>query len=469
MRYIKIFYSILCCVFISQIDAKSQNYSLDSVYYVKMNPFLSKLIALEDLETNILVENETNIIPTKGTLFAPNSQELIKDKKALYVTIHRTGFLFQYIGIKDSLAIFRRMDETININYNIGCLTFIYQGQIYSYGGYGFWKTNGHIRKDNYIDRQWDIIPTNDEIFNYDYKWFSKKAGKLYVPFQKKINGGIIGGTNFRNGTENYQSYVFDLHTTKWAKIGALNKNLIELLNASRSGSAQYALENGQVLVINDEVWFLNYEENKVYHSTKTDFNQFFIRRAGFFNSFLCKNVLYSYSIGTNNFITLPFDMSNFKLMDYPIWGRDTSYDLYIAGGVVFVFLLIGTILFFNKKQKQKFEQAQLKLFKTKSVNQAFVGAEVSLIELLLAAAKENKKVDIFQINRVLGIKDKNIGLQKKVRSDIINAINEKFQFITQSEILLISSVRKEDDKRFFEYFIAANAINTIQRILQKN
>jgi hypothetical protein len=77
--------------------------------------------------------------------------------------------------------------------------------------------------------------------------------------------------------------------------------------------------------------------------------------------------------------------------------------------------------------------------------------------------------VEINEINHVLGIKDKNVGLQKKVRSDMINAINEKYQFITQSELQLISSVRKEDDKRFYEYFISATEIKSIERILEQN
>jgi hypothetical protein len=160
--------------------------------------------------------------------------------------------------------------------------------------------------------------------------------------------------------------------------------------------------------------------------------------------------------------------MSNFELMDYPIWGRDTSYDIYIAGGIGLLIIIIAIIWFFTTRVKRKFEQAQLKLLKTKSVNQAFVGTEVALITLLTNAAEENKKVDIFQINHVLGIKDKNIGLQKKVRSDIINMINEKYQFITQADAQLISSIRKEDDKRFFEYFIANNEIKTIKRLIEK-
>jgi hypothetical protein len=33
----------------------------------------------------------------------------------------------------------------------------------------------------------------------------------------------------------------------------------------------------------------------------------------------------------------------------------------------------------------------------------------------------------------------------------------------------LIGSVRKEDDKRFFEYFITPSALKTIQKLIEKN
>jgi hypothetical protein len=61
------------------------------------------------------------------------------------------------------------------------------------------------------------------------------------------------------------------------------------------------------------------------------------------------------------------------------------------------------------------------------------------------------------------------VGLQKKVRSDMINTINEKYQFIKQSELPLISSVRKEDDKRFYEYYIPSSELKSIEQILDKN
>ena len=118
---------------------------------------------------------------------------------------------------------------------------------------------------------------------------------------------------------------------------------------------------------------------------------------------------------------------------------------------------------------QKKIEQAQMKVLKTKTVNQAFTETETSLIQLLLKAYSTKKNVEISAINHVLGIKDKNIGLQKKVRSDVINAINDKYVFISQGEINLIGSVRKEDDKRFFEYFVVPTEVKLIQKIIGKD
>jgi hypothetical protein len=132
--------------------------------------------------------------------------------------------------------------------------------------------------------------------------------------------------------------------------------------------------------------------------------------------------------------------------------------------------VLLSGIVFYiivKRKIKSRLQNAQLKMLKTDSIQQAFAGVELILIELLLEEYRKGNKAEIHQMNHVLGIKDKNIGLQKKVRSDVINSINDKYQFITQGNILLISSVRKIDDKRFFEYFITESEINNIQKIIK--
>ena len=221
--------------------------------------------------------------------------------------------------------------------------------------------------------------------------------------------------------------------------------------------------------MIQDEAYYFNFINNKIYKSKNPDLNQFFIRRAFVQDIFLYKDSIYSYSPEQRSYTTRKLSFDNFEVLDFPIWGLDDNY-FYLLAFIVLVLAVLGfTIWLFNRKLNKKLEQSKLKIFKSKLINQAFVGTEVALISLLLKSSKKGLHVEIAEINHVLGIKDKNVGLQKKVRSDIMNAINEKYKFITQSDNALINSIRKEDDKRFYEYFIPASEHKTIENILEKN
>jgi len=51
----------------------------------------------------------------------------------------------------------------------------------------------------------------------------------------------------------------------------------------------------------------------------------------------------------------------------------------------------------------------------------------------------------------------------------VINAINDKYIFINQGENNLIASIRKEDDKRFYEYFVVPTEVKAAQKLIEKN
>ena len=467
MTYNKCTLSIFFSVLIGFTTINAQSRDLDSVYYIKINPFLGHLIEFHDLETNVIQSHESQLIPVKGTVFESMGQEILKDKDKLYINIEQTGILFQFTGKQDSFAIFKRIDHTININYNIGCLTFMSQNQIYNFGGYGFWRSNGHLRRFSFIDKEWDIIPLNTEIFSDGFMWFSKNENRLYVPFQKKMNAGIMGGGDI-NDSEKFATHYLDINTKSWIKIGELTSKTTNLLNGNSGGSGYLQVKNGIIHIINDEIYYFDFIENKIYRSVRADYNQFYIRRIYMKDMYYYKDKIYFYNFSTQRFDVIPFSLNDFKSLDFAIWGRDKSYDIFIEAIFIIAASIIFVVWLIQKKFKATNIQSQLTLLKNKSANQAFVGSELALIDLLLSAALKESKVEIFQINHVLGIKDKNLGLQKKVRSDIINAVNDKYQFITQSGIPLISSVRREDDKRFFEYFISGTEIKNIQRILEK-
>jgi hypothetical protein len=450
---------------ISSINA--QYIPCERSYTVFYNPFLKKINDLGDYNGNIMMGNSSKILPLSGTSFAPNLQELIKHNGKIYIFLAQTGFIFQMSEPQGDSVVFRKIDNTININYNINCTNFIYKGQIYNYGGYGFWNKTAHLRKFNTVDLEWDIQPTNIEVFTADYDWFSATEGRLYVPIQKIEKKGLKDVV-LNNGLFDYTSYYLDLKTTDWIKIGKASKGLIQLVN-QKSSYVNFSHEKGKLYLINEEAYLFDYVDNKIYKSKRADLNQFFIRNAQEMSVFYYKGKYYKYQSDIQNFKTWDFSMKDFQLLDFPIWGSD-YLTLIITVSVIIVLLMIVLFVWlFKRSVKKKIEKAQLKVLKTKTMNQAFTETETSLIQLLINANSTNHNVEISDINHVLGIKDKNIGLQKKVRSDVINAINDKYVFITQGEINLIGSVRKEDDKRFFEYFMVPTEVKTVQKLIEKS
>ena len=272
----------------------------------------------------------------------------------------------------------------------------------------------------------------------------------------------------FKNGGFEYSSYYLDIKTFDWVKIGKLSNELIKLINEkSNYGNIPYA--NGRFFIINDEAYLFDYVHNKIYKSKKADLNQFFIRNSSDVTIFFYKGTYYKYQPGLQNFVTWEIHSNDLQLLDFPIWGKDYTNLIFILALCFVIILIILFIWLFKQSVKKKIEQAQLKVLKTKTVNQAFTETETSLIRLLLHANSAKQNVEISDINRVLGIKDKNVGLQKKVRSDVINAINDKYIFITQGENNLIGSVRKEDDKRFYEYFVVPTEVKAAQKLIEKN
>jgi len=468
MNYVK---SIVFTIFISLVFILRLNAALMELperFKITSSPFLDKIISIPGLETKIFLSKQNEVIPMEGTIFKMNGQELIKTNEALYVLISQSGVIYQLEDKVDSSYTFHRIDATININYNIASNNFVWNKHIYSYGGYGFWKLNGHLRAFNFLDKEWDIAPADNEIISNGNNWFSSKEGRIYVPFQSIVNAGIVGPESV-SGKKIYDSYYLDLSSKKWIKLGSLNSNIKKLI-IDNINSSLFTLDSGYIYINQDEAYYFNFLSNKIYKSKNSELNQFFIRRAQSHDIFFYKDTIFSFSPESQSFYTKKLALNYyFEVLPYPIWGLDNNY-FYVIAFIIFILTLLGfSIWLFNRSVNKKLEQSQLKILKSKSVNQAFVGTEVALLSLLLKNSKQGLNVEINDINHVLGIKDKNVGLQKKVRSDMINAINEKYQFIKQSELPLISSVRKEDDKRFYEYFIPASEIKSIEQILEKN
>lgn len=154
---------------------------------------------------------------------------------------------------------------------------------------------------------------------------------------------------------------------------------------------------------------------------------------------------------------SLKIDYNAFEDTGIPIWEPVYDFSTPLAIGI----LLISATIIVIYTRKKKNTNTTIAVTETNYKIQ-FSDIEISLLKLLLEKANNNERADINEVNYVLGVKYKNTGLQKKVRSDTFSSINEKFKYISKSDDSLIQSIRSEIDKRYFEYYIEKRNIELL-------
>jgi len=420
----------------------------DPILEVKRSIYLENLISKEG-NIQYIIGYRSKLVNLTDRFHLEKPQLFIKSGRDLYLSFSGSGRLYGLTKTTDSLYYFSRLDSTENINYNLGANYFLYDGQIHSFGGYGFWKNNGSLKFYNFKDHQWDIIPLSEEIIpqvhTIESSWFDHNSGKLFVSLQSIVNAGIVGTENLRGKVIPF-SYYLDVATKKWTKLGKTNQKLVEIIT---NGQFSFKIERGLIILYYDKVYLLDFNKNKLYTSENTNFNQSIGRKTYSDFVYYYKDHLYNMVNSNSGVDSLKIDYAAFKDLGIPIWEPVYDYTGIIVISVL-IFCFVSIFLYFHKRKKIIVENIEAE----NGFRIRFSDTEIALIKLLIEKEKKNERADINEVNYVLGLKNKNTGLQKKVRSDTFNSINEKFKYISKTDDSLIQSIRSELDKRYFEYFI---------------
>jgi hypothetical protein len=91
---------------------------------------------------------------------------------------------------------------------------------------------------------------------------------------------------------------------------------------------------------------------------------------------------------------------------------------------------------------------------------------ERSLLEFIYYYSEEERLTTIEEINKVIGVANRSMEVQKRMRSDLIGSINQKMGLITKDKKPVIDKQRSEFDKRSFEYFIRTEYMELVARVL---
>ena len=107
-----------------------------------------------------------------------------------------------------------------------------------------------------------------------------------------------------------------------------------------------------------------------------------------------------------------------------------------------------------------------LKAFKSKKIERSqteldepdtfilFNELEKTVITQIIEKSKNQEPFTVYELNIVLGVKNKSIEIQKKIRTEAIIRINHKFNVNFNMDTVFIERVRSIEDRRYFNYFI---------------
>ena len=416
--------------------------------------------------------------------YKTNNQQIVKTKEGLFLFVDGTGRIYHYDPIS---SYWNRIDSTVFLGYNFGAYFFKMGNTFYNYGGHGLWNTTGNLRNFNPYSHEWDAKATNEYIatvkrWDNDFHYIDTAHQCLWVigPLSDPHHVKDI----YKNAP--YKNTLWKLHVPSgdWTAVGKIKDTGFGTLTQFQNG---FYYNGGIVDLVH----------NKHYKASEEMIQKIFS-----INSASKKDnvITYAFSIdstiyfgnGVDRLDSLPLTSSDFIDTGIPVFTPMESNTImdptYLQWGVYVSLLLAGASLgWFMGRKKQpdaptinennpvKEETAfevepvptpilhtqKTVIFKTGKDLAKLDEKEARLVQHIIQNSKEGRATSIEEINRALGVAQRNPEIQKRMRSDMINSVNQKAQLILELNGPLISKRRSSYDKRSFEYYIEDSLIPT--------
>lgn len=107
--------------------------------------------------------------------------------------------------------------------------------------------------------------------------------------------------------------------------------------------------------------------------------------------------------------------------------------------------------------------------FRSNQVMDLLDEREKELLEFIYQRSSALQLTSIEEINRVIGVANRSIEIQKRMRSDLISSINEKLSLLTQDIKPVVDKQRSEFDKRSFDYFVRPDQLDLVKKLINKD
>jgi hypothetical protein len=139
-----------------------------------------------------------------------------------------------------------------------------------------------------------------------------------------------------------------------------------------------------------------------------------------------------------------------------------------LVGGVIWIRYRKRKINLAPSESGQQEMKPDNRLISPYPDNGIFEAVERSLLRLLIENARQRgQRTGTEEVNRVLGVGQKSLDMQKRKRSDVIRSINGKYKLICPHlNRPLIDRVKSDVDARLFEYYLLQEEIDNLMQFV---
>jgi hypothetical protein len=425
-----------------------------------------------------LLNKETKLVPTPVGLTCSDSRHdyFVNDGK-LYLQINGTGKLFT---IDSSLAL-TRLDNTCYEGYNYGSYTYIRNNKIYNLGGWGFWQFNSGLRYFDTTSKEWFREPINKEVQLAKHMnalvYPDKVNDAIYVAYHVYPNSYIKNPSDVKNDTIYMQ--CLDLKTNNWWNTPKILSDKIFLETILNTNSL--VLPGLGILTESyNHMYLINPANQKLYEIENEiggTIMNYVASKNGLY--FYKDDKLHIYNPQLDSIVSLPLSMTKFSEVAKPLYKNITPNfsekldltKLLFSCAIALLFVII-VVLFFKNKHLQKIQQTitagglhkkSIEVNKQVEFSDNLTEIEKSVLDILVEYSKQGAPTSIDQINRALGVKNKEVTIQNKLRSDTLQMINKKFMVFASTNDTLVEREKTELDKRVYQYKLNERYLNKIK------
>lgn len=343
----------------------------------------------------------------------------IKDKK--YLTIDGRFDVYEWKN-NNWVNLYKKQFN----GYNNHSKKFVYNNEIYSFGGYGYWRCHGDLIKFLWDRNEWEIVVYGDEEpVGNGYAFFFN--GKLNVINPVRFIDGYLSQRKISS------SFSIDMKTLK-------TKELNTTFNRDFDIGPKYWFET--------ENYYLLLEKPDMLIDKKTTTS--YVNGLRTFDclwKILSSDILiYSKNdtlvmMDRNMKLKCRYDMAEEVKKYKPVVKNNAGIKLLVGFSVLLALATTGYLYFRQKRRSQK------------AVNSIIKFDDPRIEEL---SGLSVRQISVEELDVILGIQNiRNSETQRFKRSQIINSINQEAFHKTGK--VLISRIQDPEDKRRFLYRINGN------------